>query len=260
MPQGQYMIASIRRQLNTRFIGQQLHYYHSLTSTMEVARKAAIEGATEGTVVIADEQTSGRGRLGRTWLSPEGNLAISVILRPSPDELPQLTMIASLAVVQTVRQVTGLVARIKWPNDVLIKDKKVCGILIESEVKGNKVSFATIGIGININLNPIAFPEISAIATGLSYELGKEVSSAEFAGTLLTELEQLYLATQAGVPVYKKWRENMDTLGKWIRVRTGETVQEGRAETVTECGNLSLRCTDGSLAEIVAGDVTILKE
>ena len=220
----------------------------------------ANKGAAEGTVVIAGTQTAGRGRIGRTWLSPKGSLAMSIMLKPTLDNLPQLIMIASLAVVRAIKQIADLETQIKWPNDVLIKGKKVCGILIENEVKGDKINFAIIGIGINVNFDPLAFPEIEEIATSLSYELGAEISKVELISTLLFELEQLYLEAQAGAPVYREWQENMDTLGRWLQVKTGETVEKGKAETVTEKGNLILRRADGSLAEIVSGDVTVVKE
>ena len=220
----------------------------------------ANKGASEGTVVIAGTQTAGRGRIGRTWLSPKGSLAMSIMLKPTLDNLPQLIMIASLAVVRAIKQIADLETQIKWPNDVLIKGKKVCGILIENEVKGDRINFAIIGIGINVNFDPLAFPEIEEIATSLSYELGAEISKVELISTLLFELEQLYLEAQAGAPVYREWQENMDTLGRWIQVKTGETVEKGKAETVTEKGNLILRRADGSLAEIVSGDVTVVKE
>jgi BirA family biotin operon repressor/biotin-[acetyl-CoA-carboxylase] ligase len=252
--------ASIQSRLNTKFIGRQLHYYHRLPTTMNKARELAKKGAAEGTVVIAEKQTAGRGRIGRSWLSPEGSLAISIILNPSMNNLPQLIMIASLAVVRAISKVACLDARIKWPNDVLIKDKKVCGILIESEVKGGTINFAIVGIGINVNFNPSAFPEISDIATTLSHATAAEISKTELISALLFELEQLYLEAQAGAPIYREWRENMETLGKWVQVRTGKTIQQGKAEAVTEHGNLLLRRSDGSLAEIVAGDVTVIKD
>jgi len=227
---------------------------------METARQLAKNGATEGTMVIAGTQTAGRGRLSRTWLSPEGSLAMSVIFKPALKNLPKLIMIASLAVVKTIRQVTGLKSQIKWPNDVMLKGKKVCGILIENEVKGSQVNFAIIGIGINVNFNPLDFPEIADIATSLSYEAGMEISNVVLASTLLEELERLYLETQSGAPVHRAWQENMETLGKRIKVNTGKTTECGKAETVTENGNLILRRADGSLAEIVVGDVTIIKD
>ncbi|MBM3120047.1 MAG: biotin--[acetyl-CoA-carboxylase] ligase [Chloroflexi bacterium] len=260
IPHNQNLETSIRSRLNTRFVGQQLYYYPTLTSTMDTARNAAKEGAAEGTVVIANTQTAGRGRLGRTWLSPEGSLSMSLILKPSLNNLPQLIMIASLAVVRAIREVSGLETQIKWPNDVLIKGKKVCGILIENEVRGDRVDFTIIGIGINVNFNPSAFPEISEIATSLSQELGKEVSKAEFTTTLLFELEKLYLKTQFGAPICKEWRDHMETLGRWIQVKTGNTIEQGKAEDVTENGNLLLRRADGSLTEIAAGDVTVTKD
>jgi len=260
MLNGQDIKTYIRSRLNTKFVGRQLYYYHRLATTMETAKELAKKGTAEGTVIIADTQTAGRGRIGRTWLSPEGSLAMSVILKPSLDNLPQLVMIASLAVVRAIRKVAGLETQIKWPNDVLIKGKKVCGILIESEVKGDRVNFAIIGIGINVNFDPLAFPDISEIATSLSHELGARISKAAFISTLLPELEQLYLEAQAGAPVYKEWQENMETLGRRIQVKTGEAVEQGKAETVTEHGNLILRRSDGSLTEIVAGDVTVIKD
>ncbi|MGD0353069.1 MAG: biotin--[acetyl-CoA-carboxylase] ligase [Dehalococcoidia bacterium] len=251
---------SIQSRLNTRFVGRQLYYYHQLPTTMETARELAKKGAAEGTAVIAGTQTTGRGRLARTWLSPEGSLAMSVMLKPALKNLPQLVMIASLAVVRAIKQVTGLESHIKWPNDIMLKGKKVCGILIENEVKGGRVNFAVIGIGINVNFNPQDFPEIADIAISLSHEAGTEISFVELAGTLLDELERLYLEAQAGAAVYKEWQENMETLGKRIKVNTGKTVEQGQAETITENGNLVLRHDDGSLTEIVAGDVTVIKD
>lgn len=252
--------SSIRNRLKTKFVGRHLYYYPILSTTMETARELAKKGAAEGTAVIAGTQTIGRGRLARTWLSPEGSLAMSVILMPAVNKLPQLVMIASLAVVRAIKQVTGLETHIKWPNDIMLKGKKVCGILIENEVKGGDVNFAVIGIGINVNLNPMDFPEIADIATSLSYEVGQGISKVELASTLLFELERLYLESQSGAAVYKEWQENMETLGKRIKVDTGKTVEQGKAETVTENGDLILRHDDGSLTEIVAGDVTVIKD
>lgn len=250
----------VQSRLTTKFVGRHLYYYRRLPTTMETARKLARKGAAEGTAVIAGTQTTGRGRLARTWLSPEGSLAMSVILMPAVDKLPQLVMVASLAVVKSIKQVTGLETHIKWPNDIMLKGKKVCGILIENEVKGGRVNFAVIGIGINVNLDTVDFPEIANIATSLSHEARHKISYVELTSTLLFELERLYLGAQAGAAVYREWQENMETLGKRIKVNTGKTVEQGKAETVTQNGNLILRHDDGSLTEIVAGDVTVTKD
>src|SRR4030042_921551 len=167
---------SITHNLTTRFIGQRVIYFPSLESTMDAARQEAQKGAPEGTIIVVDEQTGGRGRVKRLWISPKGCIAFSVILYPSIAQLPYLILIVSLAVVRSIKEVTDLKPEIKWPNDILINGKKVCGILIENEIKGAKVEYANIGIGINVNLNVADFPDIMPFATSLSDELGKEVS------------------------------------------------------------------------------------
>jgi len=166
----------ITHNLETLFIGQRVIYYPSLTSTMEVAKQEAQRGAEEGTAVIAGEQTVGRGRKKRAWLSPKGSIALSIILYPSVVYLPSLIMVASLAVVHSIEEVTGLRSQIKWPNDVLVNGRKVSGILIESGVRGKIVDYAIMGIGINANLSLSDFPELLPFATSLSDELGGDVS------------------------------------------------------------------------------------
>jgi len=143
---------------------------------MDVARKVAKEGASEGTVVVAEEQTVGRARLGRAWINPPGVLAVSIIIRPEMSQLVCLTMVAALATSRCIEKATGLKTSIKWPNDVLVNSKKISGILTESALRGQSVDWAVIGIGININFEPKAYPEIADIATSLSVEMGKEVS------------------------------------------------------------------------------------
>ena len=250
-------LASITANLGTRFVGQKVIYYPSLTSTMEVAKQEAHRGAAEGMVIVAGEQTIGRGRRKRAWLSPKGNIALSIILYPSADYLPSLIMLSSLAVVYSIESITGLKPQLKWPNDVLIKGKKVCGILIESGVKGGKVDYAVIGIGINAYLRLVDFPEISPIATSLSDELGREVPELYLIRRLLVEVEKLYLALLSGEPIYEQWRDRLVTLGRRVQVNWGKTRYEGIAESVARDGSLLLRCSDGSLAKIVAGDVTL---
>lgn len=257
MKESSLWAAAITDNLGTRFIGQRVIYYPSLTSTNDVAKQEAQRGAAEGTVVIAEEQTAGKGRIKRAWLSPRGSIALSVILYPELGYLSSLIMIASLAVVHCLEKVTGLKSQIKWPNDILINGKKVCGILIENEVKGNKVDYAIIGIGVNVNLRLSDFPEIPPTATSLSQELGRDVSQLDMIRCLLAEIERLYLALPAGGSVYQEWRDNLVTLGKKVQVSSDETTYEGIAESVTKDGSLLLRQSDGSLTKIVAGDVTL---
>lgn len=249
--------ASITSNLGTHFVGQRVICYPSLTSTMEVAKQEAQLGAVEGTVVIADEQTAGRGRIKRVWLSPKGSLALSIILYPSVVNLPSLIMLASLAVVHSIGAVTGLKSQIKWPNDVLVNGRKVCGILIESGVRANIVDYAIIGIGVNVNLRLADFPEIQSIATSLSAELGRGVSRLNIIRRLLVEMERLYLVLQAGGSIYEEWRDSLVTLGRKVRVKSGKTVYEGIAESVAKDGSLLLRHSNGNLSKIVAGDATL---
>ena len=249
--------ASITNNLETRFIGQRVIYYPSLASTMEAAKQAAQKGAAEGTVIIADEQTAGKGRKKRIWLSPRGSIALSIVLYPSIVHLPSLIMLASLAVVYSIESVTGLKPQLKWPNDVLIRGRKVCGILIENGVRGRKVDYAIVGIGINVNLRTANFPEISPIATSLSAELGKEIPRIDLIRRLLVEVEKLYLDLPSGEAIFQQWRNRLVTLGKRVQVSYGETKQEGIAESVARDGSLLLRSPDGSLTKIVTGDVTL---
>lgn len=249
---------SITSNLEAHFVGQRVIYYPVLTSTMEVAKQEAQQGAVEGTVVIADEQTAGKGRKKRAWLSPRGSIALSIILYPSVVYLPYLIMLASLAVVHSIEVVTGLRPQVKWPNDVLVNGKKVCGILIESSVQGNIVDYAIIGIGVNVNLRLSNFPEIQPTATSLSDELGRDVSRLNVIRCLLVEIERLYLALLAGDSIYEEWRDSLVTLGRRVQVKSGETIYEGIAESVAKDGSLLLRHSDGSLSKIVAGDVTLL--
>jgi len=243
--------------LETQFVGQRVIYYPRLASTMEVARRQARRGAAWGTVVIAGEQTAGKGRLGRVWLSPEGSLALSIILYPSLAYLPSLIMLAALAVVHSIEAVTGLKAQVKWPNDVLVNGRKVCGILIESDVQGDAVVYAIIGIGVNVNLRLSDFPEISSLATSLSDELGRDVSLLNLIRRLLVEVEGLYLALLAGGSIYEEWRDSLVTLGRKVRAESGKNKCEGIAESVARDGSLLLRQANGSLTKIVAGDVTL---
>jgi len=228
--------ASIMRDLNTSFIAKRIIYHSQMPSTMELARKEALAGVPDGTVVIADEQTAGKGRMGRFWSSPKGCIALSIVLYPKPAYLPFLIMVASLAVMHTIKCVTGLCAQIKWPNDILINGKKVCGVLVESGVRGNESNYTVIGIGINVNLEADCLDEVSLTATSLSDELGSRVSRLETVRKLLCEIESLYLSAQDGEAVYDEWRQNLETLGRQVQVRSGNNLYKGVAEDVEKDG------------------------
>jgi BirA family biotin operon repressor/biotin-[acetyl-CoA-carboxylase] ligase len=248
--------AAITSGLNTRLIGRRVIYRPELASTMELARAEAGEGAPEGTVVIAGKQTNGKGRLDRTWLSPAGGIYFSIILYPDISHLHSLIMVASLAVVYAISEVTGLQTQIKWPNDVLVRTKKLCGILIESGAGEGNITYAVVGIGINANIQMASFAEISPVATSLSDELGRDVSRLELVRKLLSEFERLYLSLP-GETIYQEWRNSLLTLGRKVHARSGNSVYEGVAESVARDGSLILRRSDGSLISVSAGDVTL---
>ena len=248
---------AIAQNLTTRLIGRRIIYYPRVTSTNELAKREARWGAVEGTVIIAEEQTAGKGRLKRAWLSPRGSLALSVTLYPSLEHLPSLIMVASLAVARGIKAVTGLESEIKWPNDILLNGKKVCGILVESEVRGEAVDYAVMGIGINVNLRVSDFPEILPTATSLSQELGGEVSLLGLVIRLLVEIERLYLDLLGEGSIYEAWRDSLVTLGREVYVVSGKAKYSGIAESVARDGSLLVRRSDGSLSQIVAGDVTL---
>ena len=250
--------AYIHDNLNTEFMGRELLYLEETTSTQDVARDLAASGAPEGTAVIARRQKAGKGRLSRAWLSPEGALAVSIVLRPSFEELRLLPAITSVAVFRTLKRL-GVKASIKWPNDVLISGRKVCGILIENCLDRNRLLYSIPGIGINVNFNPAEYTEIADIATSLSIELGHTIPIGQVAVILFNELETLYLAISNPNYIFKEWVQNMDTIGRRIHVRSGEEISEGMAYSISSSGNLILQLDDGSLKEIIAGDVTTLK-
>ena len=251
-------VNSISEGLDTCLVGQRLIYHPRVTSTMDVARQEARNGAREGTVIIADEQTAGKGRIKRLWFTPEGNIALSTVLYPGISDLPYLVMLASLAAARSIETVTGLKTQIKWPNDVLIDGKKVCGILLESDVRGDVVVYAIIGIGINVNVHLDDFPDIAATATSLTTELDKNVCRAELIRRLLMELDGLYLALSEGSEsIHAEWQDRLVTLGKRVQVTSGDSIIEGVAESVARDGSLLLRLPDGSTTRIVAGDVTL---
>jgi BirA family biotin operon repressor/biotin-[acetyl-CoA-carboxylase] ligase len=256
MAAGPDIQAYLQDNLKTRFIGRQLKYLETTTSTQDIARELAGQGAAEGTAVIAGEQRSGRGRMGRTWLSPDGGLATSIILRPPLASVYLLPAISSVAVFRTLAKL-GITAGIKWPNDVLIEGKKVCGILIENGLKAGEPVYSIVGIGINVNFDTVIYPEIADIATSLSVQLGHELAVGEVALRLYTELEDIY--TRIGEPAYiiNEWSRHMVTIGQRVSADFYGNRIDGRAEGVNRQGNLVVRLADGSTKEIVAGDVTI---
>jgi BirA family biotin operon repressor/biotin-[acetyl-CoA-carboxylase] ligase len=250
-------IAFIKENLRTQFVGQNFLYYHNIPSTMEIARKEALNKCHEGTAVFAELQTAGRGRLKRQWLTPEGNIAVSIIIYPPPELFSSLIMLASVAVVNSIKNTTGIDCTIKWPNDVLIDGKKVCGILIETCRDNKGVCYAILGIGINVGLHAANHPDIKDIAVGLSELPGKPVSREDLLTQLFNEIERLYSELKMGNSLYPLWKNKLGMLDKPVKVHSMDTVLEGIAEDVAEDGSLMLRLNNGELKRITIGDVSL---
>jgi BirA family biotin operon repressor/biotin-[acetyl-CoA-carboxylase] ligase len=257
MPIEPLSVERILSRLKTQDIGCDIIYRPAVSSTMDVAREEIKNNAVHGSVVIADIQKHGKGRLDRAWISPPGGVYLSIILYPSEELLSFLTMAAGLAVIDCIREVCGIEAAVKWPNDVLVNGKKVAGILAQSGILHSTDYYAVLGIGINADMNLSMQPEISTIATSLSNAIGKPVSRIEVVCSLLENFEKRYAALKSGQSLGKEWREHLVTLGKKVSVKSGQTIFEGIAESVSPDGSLLLRQYDGKLVEISAGDVTL---
>ncbi len=186
----------VKGRLSNAFLGYRIIHVGSVSSTQDLARVEAAEGALEGTVVVAEEQIAGRGRLGRSWVSPPGaNLYVTLVLRPSRERMRVLSMVVPLAVSQAVEDTTGLSPRIKWPNDLLVEGRKLAGVLIDTEISGQTLQYALVGVGLNVNLDALAVPEISTIATSLRQHLGREISREEVLAAFLNRFEKLYVGS-----------------------------------------------------------------
>jgi len=249
--------------LSTHDFGRTLHHHAELASTNDLAHRLALEGALHGETVVAEHQTAGRGRRGRTWVSPPGkNLYLSVVLRPElpPQRAPELTFVAAVAVAEALGD-ANVPARIKWPNDVEVGGKKLAGILTELHAEPDRVSAVILGIGVNLNLAAEDLPaELRSTATSARIVRGEPVPRALFAAALLGKLEQWYdrHAEQGFEPICDRWRELTSTLDREVRVRTGGRELVGRAQDVDDSGALLVAVGD-SLERVVAGDVEMLR-
>ncbi|AZB44875.1 biotin--[acetyl-CoA-carboxylase] ligase [Bacillus sp. FJAT-42376] len=256
--------AEIQSGLRTSFIGQSIIYEKSVPSTQKIAYVHAGEGADEGTIIIADEQTEGRGRLARVWHSPiNTGIWMSCILKPEIplSRTPQLTLLTAVAIVQAIEETTGIHPSIKWPNDILINGKKAVGILTELQAEADSVHSVIIGMGINVNQDAEDFPEeIRTIATSLKMAEGKEVSRSRLIQSILYNLEQLY-TTYLSVgfrPVKLLWESYAISLGREIKARTLQGTICGKALGINDDGVLLVETAEGSIEKIYSADIEIV--
>ncbi len=256
----------LRALLNPKIlIGRDIRVFQETTSTNDVVDKLGRDGVKEGAVVLAESQTKGRGRLGRKWISSPGKgLWFSVLLRPalSPQAATQITVASGTALARALRAATGLRAEIKWPNDILINGRKLCGILTEMSAELDKINYIVLGIGVNVNLSTTDFPpELRKIATSLAIECGRKFQRVEIAAAILRELDRDYTKIQEGhfEALADEWEANCTTIGRDVEITLGNRTVLGRAESLDPEGALLVRTQHGRLERIMGGDVTLRK-
>jgi len=251
--------------LNTSYIGKEIHYFREVDSTNEVAKRLAQEGAQEGVVVIAERQKKGRGRGGKPWISPIGGAWMSIILRPDtlPINAPQLTFTAGVAAAKTIKEEYALEVGIKWPNDILIENKKVCGILTEIITEKDSIDYIIAGIGIdaNVDLDQLP-PELREHTTSLKSELDMEISRMMLVRKFLENFEAMYNEFNQGnfQKILKKWRKYSKTIGSNVEINKGTEIVKGEAVGVNREGALILELKDGSLRKIISGECRHIPE
>lgn len=254
----------IKHDLKTEYMGKKIYFFEEVDSTNLVARELADEGAPEGTVVIAESQRSGRASRGKKWLSPSGGVWMTIILRPDvePNLAPQLTLVAGVAVAETLLTECGLDVSIKWPNDILIGNKKVCGILTEVKADVGSVEYVLVGIGIDLNVDVDIFPpELRDITTSLQAELEREIRQAELIQKFMQNFEAGYNEFKSGEfrGILNKWRKLSSTIGNYVELHRKGGIIRGEAVGISKSGKLILEMDDGSLEKVISGECVHVK-
>lgn len=252
--------AEIKNGLETIHVGGEILCYETVGSTMDEAFRLAAAGAGSGTVVCAEGQTQGRGRQGREWSSPKGRgLYFSLILRPpwAPGEVAKITFLTAVAVCEAARERTGVPARIKWPNDILVGRNKLAGILTEMNAEVDRVRFVVVGVGLNVNT---LLSQLPRGATSLKAETQKSVPRVPLLQDILRSFDRWYGFTLQQGPegLFRRWRELADTIGRRVRVGDGAGRVEGKAVDLSADGGLVIVNADGDFITRMSGDVEML--
>lgn len=257
-----FSASKFERQLQTRTLGRRLHHYDTVASTNDVAFQLALQGAGEGDVVVAEEQSAGRGRLGREWFSRRGEgLYFSLILRPamSPRLTPMLNLVVAVAVSRSLERLCGLAVDIKWPNDILIQRKKCCGILTEMNADPEQVRFLIAGIGINVFHRQFP-PGLMESATSIYLESNQYYSRESLLAAILNDFEALYqrFLREGGKVVLDLWlQRSSGAWGNKVSVDLGDRTVRGTTNGLSDTGALRVLTESGRMEEIVSGDVIL---
>ena len=256
---------AVQAGLQTAFLGRKTIFHPQLDSTQNQAKSLGEQGAPEGTVVLAESQTQGRGRRGRTWTAIPHGVAMSVILRPDfpPDQAPHFPLLAGVAVGRAISRVCSLTPGLKWPNDILISGMKVVGILAELDAEMDRINAVYLGIGLNVNATPQDIPaELTETATSLRIQAGGEIDRLVLVRAVLEELESAYITyqTEGFAPIRQAWKGQSITLGKMVRITSGRTALTGTAVDMLESGALLIRTADESEVSVTAGEVQLCSQ
>ncbi|MDD5654998.1 MAG: biotin--[acetyl-CoA-carboxylase] ligase [Candidatus Omnitrophica bacterium] len=249
--------SEIERGLDTKFMGRKIYYFDTASSTNDIAMQLASKGAPEGTIILSESQTKGRGRLNRAWISPKyKGIYLSVILKPDilPKDAPVLTLLAGVSACEALKEVCGVDSLIKWPNDILAQNKKLGGILTELNAETDEIHHIVIGIGLNVNNDK---KSLLPSATSLKELGGENVSRLKLLQEFLRRLEENYLVFQkkGGAATIEKWRRLSDTLGRHVRIISHKEHIEGQALDIDTDGGLLVRQGSGIMRKVMTGDV-----
>lgn len=249
--------------LKTKWLGHNFCYKECIPSTNELCKQLAIHGAVEGTVCLAEEQTIGKGRLSRGWFSPKGKgLWFSLLLTPPflPEEASKCTLLAAVAVVRAINSYAGVEATIKWPNDILVRGKKLVGILTEMSAEFGHINYIVVGMGINVNVAKQDVPEaFRASVVSLQDVAEEKINRTELLAKILQNFEELYeiVLKEGFTPILALWRQYAATLGKEVKVIAPKETYTGKAVDIDEAGLLIVEKKDGTRVKVLAGDVSI---
>lgn len=248
-------VRKLKEKLRNKIIGKKIYYFEETSSTNDEAKRLIKLGEGEGVVIIAERQGKGRGKLGRMWFSPQGGVYISVIIKPriNPRELLPITFLGALSVARTIKGLAHLDGMVKWPNDIILRNKKVGGVLTEMS-KGSVV----VGIGVNINTGLSSFEgELKELATSIKEELGKEVDTLKFLRVLLQEFDSLYgiFLSKGSESIISEWKTLSEIIGSWIKVKKGKEEIEGKVLDVGSSGELIIRSARGRIIRLTSGNV-----
>ena len=252
----------LQTRLGKSLFAKNIIFHETLKSTNSLAKELADQAAAEGTIVLAEEQTAGRGRMGRHWFSPRyANLLVSLLLRPpmQPEAVFVLTLVLALAVIDGVEAVSGLSAAIKWPNDLYANERKLGGILTEFSVKSQRVEYVVLGLGLNVNWSPDDKASVLYSATSIRAETGVKISRTDLLVEILKRFEAYYGKVAAGMvdEFYERWNQRSMILGNQVEIQTPEGLIQGKATRIDTSGALIIHDVHGQEQRVLCGDVSV---